>query len=139
MAIDSSLVGLAIGAGVAAEHDHDIPGAGDGDMGQQRRRSYQQRRRQAAAAINVLAFAHGPPQFIVRRTGPHKRQNRNKGKGDYPPCGRLFRHKPHRFQAGAYNLFATGTRLPRGGPDEQYESTLDDPGTVFPVSAMYKF
>jgi iron complex outermembrane receptor protein len=43
------------------------------------------------------------------------------------------------FQAGAYNLFADKARLPRDGPYDQYQTTVDYPSTLFMVSVTKKF
>ena len=42
-------------------------------------------------------------------------------------------------QAGAYNLFAGHARLPRDGAFNQYEPTLNYPGTRFLFSITHRF
>ena len=42
-------------------------------------------------------------------------------------------------QAGVYNLFADHARLPRDGSFNQYEPTLNYPGTRFLFSLTHRF
>jgi iron complex outermembrane receptor protein len=46
---------------------------------------------------------------------------------------------PWTFQAGAYNLFASSARLPRDGPFDQTQPTVDYPSTLFLFSLSAKF
>lgn len=43
------------------------------------------------------------------------------------------------FQAGVYNLFSKGARLPGGGPTEQVGNTLPYPGTEFRLNITHRF